>query len=104
MEEKLSLIRLFYEPGVGMDAGYVIPSQDVLLTFINNFTGPINFGNTSSSSNLSGLDLSGNKFDGPIPESISKFLKLESLDISNNSFSGRFPTSLFKIPSLQWDL
>ncbi|XP_020882683.1 receptor like protein 30 [Arabidopsis lyrata subsp. lyrata] len=80
------------------------PSLQMVYLWRNNFTGPINFGNTSSSSNLSGLDLSGNKFDGPIPESISKFLKLESLDISNNSFSGRFPTSLFKIPSLQWDL
>ncbi|KAL9841808.1 putative leucine-rich repeat-containing, plant-type, leucine-rich repeat domain superfamily [Arabidopsis thaliana] len=48
------------------------------------------------------LSLADNNFDGPIPESISKFLNLKILDLRNNSFSGPFPTFLFKIPSLQW--
>jgi len=68
----------------------------------NNFTGHIDFGNSSLSSRLSYLSLADNNFDGPIPESISKFLNLVLLDLRNNSFSGPFPTSLFKIPSLQW--
>ncbi|CAF2083859.1 unnamed protein product [Brassica napus] len=43
----------------------------------NQFEGPLEFGNTSSSSSeLFWLDLSSNNFFGPIPEDIFRFLKL----------------------------
>ncbi|CAL9233749.1 unnamed protein product, partial [Arabidopsis halleri] len=67
----------------------------------NNFTGPIDFANMSLSSRLRSLSLGDNKFNGPIPESISKFLNLIELDL-RNSFIGPFPISLFMIPSLHW--
>ncbi|KAL1207175.1 Receptor-like protein 31 [Cardamine amara subsp. amara] len=81
---------------------FTIPSLQWVDLGRNHFKGHIGFGNISLSSRLHALSFAGNKFDGPIPESISKFLNLEILDFSNNSFSGPFPTSLLTIPSLQY--
>ncbi|XP_023640526.1 receptor like protein 30 isoform X2 [Capsella rubella] len=81
---------------------FTIPSLEWVNLGENNFTGPIDFGNVSLFSRLQFLYLADNKFDGRIPESISKFLTLKELDLHNNSFSGPFPTTLFTMPSLQW--
>ncbi|KAH9622778.1 hypothetical protein KSS87_007374 [Heliosperma pusillum] len=44
---------------------------------------------------LTGLDLSGNDFSGPIPSNISKVIPfVTTLDLSNNRFSGTIPESL----------
>lgn len=44
---------------------------------------------------LTALDLSGNRFSGPLPENISQQIpNLSSLDLSNNSFSGGIPASI----------
>ncbi|KAK3435144.1 hypothetical protein EUGRSUZ_D02519 [Eucalyptus grandis] len=44
---------------------------------------------------LTGLDLSSNKFSGPIPENISSIIQYAtSLDLSSNSFSGQIPVNL----------
>ncbi|CDY26197.1 BnaA06g12200D [Brassica napus] len=59
------------------------------------------FGNTSSSSKLEWLNLASNNFNGPIPESISGFLKLGVLDLSNNSFLGPIPGSMSQLVSLR---
>ncbi|XP_023639559.1 receptor like protein 30-like [Capsella rubella] len=67
----------------------------------NQFEGTIDFGNILSSSNLGVLDLSDNKFDGQIPESISKFLKLAELDLSNNKLEGKVPGCLLRLESLK---
>ncbi|KAJ4817429.1 Polygalacturonase inhibitor 1 [Rhynchospora pubera] len=47
-----------------------------------------------SRTNLSALDLSYNKFSGPIPLSLSKLPNLRFLDLSGNSLSGRIPPGL----------
>ncbi|CAH8263313.1 unnamed protein product [Arabidopsis lyrata] len=103
------------------------PSLQMVYLWRNNFTGPINFGNTSSSSNLSGLDLSDpfvtmgpidfgntssssnlsglsladNKFVGQIPEFISKFLNLGELDLPNNKLEGKVPGCLLRLRMLK---
>ncbi|XP_074310638.1 probably inactive leucine-rich repeat receptor-like protein kinase At5g48380 [Silene latifolia] len=44
---------------------------------------------------MTGLDLSGNDFTGPIPSNISKVIPfVTTLDLSDNSFSGTIPESL----------
>ncbi|KAL9234846.1 hypothetical protein vseg_009668 [Gypsophila vaccaria] len=44
---------------------------------------------------LTGLDLSGNNFSGPIPSNISKLIQyVTTLDLSNNNFSGDIPVNL----------
>ncbi|KAL1221330.1 Receptor-like protein 31 [Cardamine amara subsp. amara] len=80
---------------------FTIPSLQWIQLGGNHFKGPLDFGNISLSSRLQILSLRDNKFDGPIHESISKFLNLEQLDLSNNSFFGPFPTSLLTILSLR---
>lgn len=46
-------------------------------------------------SSMTTLDLSGNKFSGPLPERISDQLPyVTNLDLSNNSFSGGIPASI----------
>ncbi|CAH8359336.1 unnamed protein product [Eruca vesicaria subsp. sativa] len=69
----------------------------------NQFTGPIDFENTSSSPlfKLEDLVLASNKFDGPIPESISRFLNLQDLDLSRNNFTGPIPRSISKLVYLR---
>ncbi|KAJ4916078.1 Receptor-like protein 12 [Raphanus sativus] len=64
------------------------------------FEGPLEFGNTSLSSELLYLDLASNNFDGPIPEDISRFLQLEFIDLSNNSFIGPISGSMSQLVSL----
>ncbi|XP_010472419.1 PREDICTED: receptor like protein 30-like [Camelina sativa] len=66
----------------------------------NLFEGPIDFGNTSSFSKLSYLNLFHNKLDGPIPESIFKFLSLDILDLSSNNFIGPIPKSISQLVHL----
>ncbi|CAL9221969.1 unnamed protein product, partial [Arabidopsis halleri] len=66
----------------------------------NQFEGPIDFGNTSSSSKLTELDVSYNNLDGLIPESISTLVSLENLDLSHNNFGGRVPSSISKLVNL----
>ncbi|XP_009342387.2 probably inactive leucine-rich repeat receptor-like protein kinase At5g48380 [Pyrus x bretschneideri] len=49
----------------------------------------------SNCSSLTGLDLSGNKLSGPLPEDIGRILAfITTLDLSSNSFSGKIPPSL----------
>ncbi|KAJ3683177.1 hypothetical protein LUZ60_013404 [Juncus effusus] len=44
---------------------------------------------------LTGLDLSGNNFSGPVPTNISAMVQyINSLDLSFNNFSGEIPTSI----------
>ncbi|KAF8048753.1 hypothetical protein N665_2416s0005 [Sinapis alba] len=78
-----------------------IPSLQYVYLSENQFEGPLEFGNTSSSSSkLEWLELSSNNFYGTIPEDISRFLKLGYLYLSNNSFIGEIPGSMSKLVSL----
>lgn len=52
-------------------------------------------------SSLRKMDMSGNKLDGPIPESFSNLDLLESLDLSDNSLSGNLPEGIGNLPNLQ---
>ncbi|XP_018448995.2 receptor-like protein 30 [Raphanus sativus] len=64
----------------------------------NQFKGPIEFRNASSFSKLLILFLQQNKFNGPIPKSISKFSNLKNLDLHDNSFTGSVPN----LPNLEF--
>ncbi|XP_023644310.1 receptor-like protein 12 [Capsella rubella] len=81
---------------------FSIPSLELVYMDRNQFTGPIQFENTSSSSKLQYLLLSHNRFDGSIPESISKFPNLVLLFVDNNNISGTIPRSLSKLASLSF--
>lgn len=50
---------------------------------------------------LRSLDLSGNSFYGPIPDSVSKLTRLHRLTLSRNSVSGSIPDSLGRLTSLE---
>ncbi|KAL8141902.1 hypothetical protein V2J09_014934 [Rumex salicifolius] len=52
-------------------------------------------------STLSTLSLSGNKLEGPIPQSINKCSQLQLLDLSSNSLNDTFPHWLGTLPSLE---
>ncbi|WZY98115.1 hypothetical protein YC2023_070444 [Brassica napus] len=79
---------------------FTIPSLRLVSLSENQLEGPLEFGNTSLASELPYLDLASNNFNGPISESISRFLKLEFIDLSNNSFTGPIPGSMSKLVSL----
>ncbi|XP_010429373.1 PREDICTED: receptor like protein 30-like [Camelina sativa] len=78
-----------------------IPSLTIVNLAQNHFKGPIDFEKTSSSSSLGVLNIADNKFDGQIPESISKFHKLGELDVSNNKLEGNVPGCLLSLASLK---
>ncbi|XP_010464056.1 PREDICTED: receptor like protein 30-like [Camelina sativa] len=80
---------------------FTIPSLQYVDLEGNQFSGHIKFGNISSSSSLWNIYLANNKFDGPIPESVSKIKSLIALDISNNNLVGTIPTSISKLVNLQ---
>ncbi|KAF3567572.1 hypothetical protein DY000_02017244 [Brassica cretica] len=50
---------------------------------------------------LQSLDLSGNYFFGPLPDSLSNLTRLTSLYLSGNSFSGSVPDSLGSMPAVE---
>ncbi|CBI39978.3 unnamed protein product, partial [Vitis vinifera] len=50
--------------------------------------------------NLSRVDISNNKFSGPIPAGISSLLNLLLFKASNNLFSGEIPVELTSLPSI----
>lgn len=50
---------------------------------------------------LQTLDLSGNYFDGPIPESFLNLTRLRRLSLSHNSLSGWIPSSLGSVADLE---
>ncbi|KAF8080834.1 hypothetical protein N665_0920s0017 [Sinapis alba] len=47
------------------------------------------------------IDVSGNRFEGDIPESISLLKELIVLNMSNNAFTGHIPPSLVNLTNLQ---
>ncbi|KAL5550389.1 hypothetical protein UlMin_000565 [Ulmus minor] len=47
------------------------------------------------------IDLSSNKFDGPIPKEIGELTSLYTLNLSSNSLSGKMPTSLGYLQSVE---
>ncbi|XP_038708566.1 receptor-like protein 6 [Tripterygium wilfordii] len=47
------------------------------------------------------IDLSSNKFEGGIPESIATLKKLQSLNLSNNHLSGRIPSLIGNLTDLE---
>ncbi|CAK9150086.1 unnamed protein product [Ilex paraguariensis] len=47
------------------------------------------------------IDLSSNKFNGEIPESIGNLKRLQLLNLSNNGFVGKIPSSLGNLTELQ---
>ncbi|KAL9861837.1 Receptor-like protein 11 [Arabidopsis thaliana] len=80
---------------------FSIPSLAWVSMDRNQFSGPIEFANISSSSKLQNLILTRNKLDGSIPESISKFLNLVLLDVAHNNINGPVPRSMSKLVSLR---
>ncbi|KAF8085519.1 hypothetical protein N665_0665s0028 [Sinapis alba] len=80
---------------------FKIPSLGEVRLSGNQLEGPLEFGNTSSSSSkLEWLELSSNNLYGTIPEDISRLLILKLIDLSNNSFIGSIPRSMSKLVSL----
>ena len=79
---------------------FTIPSLQVVYLDDNQFIGPIEFVNTSSSPTLEILSLASNIFIGLVPESISKFLNLGDISLCENNFSGPIPRSISKLVNL----
>ncbi|XP_039117971.1 receptor-like protein 13 [Dioscorea cayenensis subsp. rotundata] len=50
---------------------------------------------------LSGLDLSGNQFDGKIPEEIGEMTWLRALNLSNNRLTGPIPATLSRLGDIE---
>ncbi|XP_060671104.1 receptor-like protein 54 [Ziziphus jujuba] len=48
------------------------------------------------------LNLSSNKFTGPIPPSLGNLIKLESLDLSKNKLSGQIPQQFTRLTFLEY--
>lgn len=73
------------------------PNEDRVLNIILTDSGlkgvlPVGLANCTS---MTGLDLSGNRLFGNLPNNISKMLPyLTSLDLSSNNFSGQIPRDL----------
>ncbi|KAF8086610.1 hypothetical protein N665_0619s0004 [Sinapis alba] len=78
----------------------MISSLGMIALYRNQFEGPLDFGNISSSSNLGWLDVSYNKFSGLIPTSISKFRSITFLGLSHNNFKGKVPISISSLVNL----
>uniref|UniRef100_A0A0D3E1I2 Uncharacterized protein n=1 Tax=Brassica oleracea var. oleracea TaxID=109376 RepID=A0A0D3E1I2_BRAOL len=78
----------------------MISSLGMIALDRNQFEGPLDLGNMSSSSNLGSLDVSYNKFSGLIPPSISKLHSLAVLDLSHNNFKGIVPRSISSLVNL----
>ena len=78
----------------------MISSLGMIALDRNQFEGPLDLGNMSSSSELGSLDVSYNKFSGLIPPSIWKLRSLAVLDLSHNSFKGIVPRSISSLVNL----
>ncbi|KAL5180640.1 Receptor-like protein 39 [Glycine soja] len=87
----------------GMQVMIVAIGWDYLDLSHNKFTGPItSFGMPK---NLIDLDLSGNHLNGIIPSSHFEGLhNLVYIDLSYNFFTWSIPSSIFTLPSMQWIL
>ncbi|XP_010486706.1 PREDICTED: receptor-like protein 12 [Camelina sativa] len=68
---------------------FTIPSLTYIILSDNQLNGTLEFGNTSSLSNLKWLVIGNNNFKGPIPRSISKFVNLSGLELSHFDTQGR---------------
>lgn len=67
----------------------------------NKFTGPIPR-ELMGLLGLRWLNLSGNHLTGRIPEAIGEMALLESLDLSVNQLDGRIPSSMSRLTTLSW--
>ncbi|PWG05542.1 leucine-rich repeat domain-containing protein [Polaribacter aquimarinus] len=66
----------------------------------NNFSGNLNVNNFISLPSLDNLNLSNNKYSGPIPSSIGDLSSIRYLNLSSNNFIGDFPDFFYDITSL----
>uniref|UniRef100_A0A0E0AFN4 non-specific serine/threonine protein kinase n=1 Tax=Oryza glumipatula TaxID=40148 RepID=A0A0E0AFN4_9ORYZ len=57
-------------------------------------------GSSSKNLSLQVLDISGNHFNGSLPDEIASLPSLQALDISTNNFSGPLPASISKLAAL----
>ncbi|CAH1435007.1 unnamed protein product [Lactuca virosa] len=69
----------------------------------NKFSGPIP-SSLFSLPNLQTLNLRSNSFSGTIPSDISNLKSIQALDISHNSLSGSLPNTLSSLPLTRLDL
>ena len=80
----------------------LLPSLQTLdLGFNSYLNGSLSKSNWSSSS-LKFLDISGTRFSGEIPDSISNLKSLKYLDLSDCNFSGSIPTSLGNLTQITY--
>ncbi|XP_044473173.1 receptor-like protein EIX2 isoform X2 [Mangifera indica] len=52
-------------------------------------------------SSLASLDLSGNHFEGPIPDGLQNFTSIRHLDLSGNEFNSSMPSWLYRLRNLE---
>ncbi|XP_044474187.1 receptor-like protein EIX1 [Mangifera indica] len=52
-------------------------------------------------SSLASLDLSGNHFEGPIPDGLQNFTSIRHLDLSENDFNSSMPSWLYRLRNLE---
>jgi len=104
--EWLSLLELYYSPTTVTIKGTSVLFKRIPINFViidlsgNKFEGeiPNAIGQLQA---LHGLNLSHNRLIGPIPQSMGNLIKLESLDLSSNMLNGKIPTELVNMKFLE---
>uniref|UniRef100_A0A2N9HVZ3 Uncharacterized protein n=1 Tax=Fagus sylvatica TaxID=28930 RepID=A0A2N9HVZ3_FAGSY len=96
---ELTTLDLSYNQIIGkLSHRFIFPNVSFIDLSYNRFNGPIPL----SFANVAQLFLKGNFFSGPIPSNISDLMpKLNILDLSENLLSGTIPLSIMKLNDLQ---
>ncbi|XP_006601722.1 disease resistance protein isoform X6 [Glycine max] len=79
-----------------------LTSLKVLSLYHCNINGTLPHADWSKLKKLELLDLSGNKFEGPLPSSFVNMTSLQKLEISYNHFIGNFDSNIASLTSLEY--
>ena len=106
MQWEFTITIYYYSPTTLTTKGTSVLFKRIPTNFVsidlsgNNFEGkiPNAIGELQA---LIGLNLSHNRLSGPIPQSMGNLINLESLDLSSNMLTGKIPTELMNMKFLE---